>query len=56
MEETHHPQASLRGTYLATPKLRLFGGLYREIFSHGGSGQTFYQGLTVASGLTRTLP
>jgi len=46
----------LRGTYLANPKLTLFAGLYREIFSHGSSSQTFQQGLTVSFGLTRTFP
>ena len=46
----------LRGTFLASAKWTLFGGLYREIFSHGSSGQTFHQGLTVSAGVTRTFP
>jgi hypothetical protein len=46
----------LRGTYLATPKLTLFAGVYQEIFSHGSSGQTFHQGTTVSFGITRIFP
>ena len=46
----------LRGTFLANPKLTIFGGLYREFFSHGSSGQTFHQGLTVSVGITRVFP
>jgi hypothetical protein len=46
----------LRGTYRASPNTAVSAGLYREIFSHGSSGQTFHQGLTVSLGLTRTVP
>jgi hypothetical protein len=46
----------LRGTFLANPKLTLFGGLYHDFFSHGSSGQTFHQGLTVSVGVTRIFP
>jgi len=46
----------LRGTFLVNPKLTVFGGLYHELFSHGSSGQTFHQGLTVSLGVTRIFP
>jgi len=46
----------LRGTFLVNPKLTVFGGLYHELFSHGNSGQTFHQGLTVSLGVTRIFP
>ena len=46
----------LRGTYRASPKTTISAGIYREVFSHGSSGQTFHQGVTLSFGLTRSLP
>jgi hypothetical protein len=46
----------LRGTYRASPKTTISGGLYREIFAHGSSGQTFHQGVTLSLGFTRRFP
>ena len=46
----------LRVNLRASPKTTISGGLYREVFSHGSSGQTFHQGPTLSLGVTRTLP
>jgi hypothetical protein len=46
----------LRGTFHSSPKTAFSAGLYREVFSHGSSGQTFHQGLTFSLGVTRNLP
>jgi len=46
----------IRGSYRASPKTEISAGLYREIFSHGSSGQTFHQGLTLSLAVTETLP
>ena len=41
---------------LGEPLTVVSAGVYREIFSHRSSGQTFHQGLTVSIGLTHTVP
>ena len=46
----------LRATDRASEKTSIWAAVYREIFAHGSSGQTFHQGLTLSVGITRRLP
>lgn len=46
---------SLRGSFLVAKGWRLTPGIYREVFSHSLSDETFRQGTTYSLVLTRFL-